>query len=86
MFKLRVFLLVFCMAGRFLTLLATASPQKLPRERPRDVSAYMRDPGVVTLAPSGNVQEAWVARLPMARETILMWPKPLQLIIRATSM
>ena len=62
MFKLRVFLLVFCMAGCFLTLLATASPQKLPRERPRDVSAYMRDPGVVTLAPSGNVQEAWVAR------------------------
>ena len=85
MFKLRVFLLVFCMAGRFLTLLATASPQKLPRERPRGVSAYMRDPGVVTLAPSGNVQEAWVARY-NGPGTILMWPKPLQLIIRATSM
>jgi len=58
MFKLRVLLLVFCMAGLFLALLAMASPRKLPRERPRDVSAYMRYRGVVTLAPSGNVREA----------------------------
>jgi hypothetical protein len=58
MFKLRVFLLVLCMAGLFLALLATASPRKLTREHPRDVSAQMRGQNAVSLAPSGTVQES----------------------------
>jgi uncharacterized delta-60 repeat protein len=62
LFKVRVFLLVLSMVGVFLVVLATASPQKLTRESPRDVSGQVRAPMAVTLAPSSTVQEAWIAR------------------------
>ena len=66
MFKLRVFLLVLCMAGLFLALLATASPQKLTREHPADVSGQMRGQNAVSLAPSGTVAGVLQELLPAA--------------------
>jgi uncharacterized delta-60 repeat protein len=61
-FKLRVFLAIFCLAGVFLAAFATGSPHALTRENSRHVDAQVRGPNEISLATSGGVQEAWVAR------------------------
>ena len=50
------------LAGVFLALLATANPPRLTRESAREVDARMRRTRDISLAPSGGVHEAWVAR------------------------
>jgi uncharacterized delta-60 repeat protein len=50
------------MAGLFLTLFATANPQALTRERARNVDVQLPSPDEIPIAPSGDVQQAWVAR------------------------
>ena len=62
LFKLRVFVAIFCLAGVFLAVLATGSPQTLTRENSRHLDARMRGPNEISLATSAGVQEAWVAR------------------------
>ena len=62
-FNLRVVvaLSVFTVAV-FLALFATANPPALARKSARDMDAQMRRPSEISLAPSGGVHEAWVAR------------------------
>src|SRR6266513_2619024 len=62
-FNLRVVVALSVFAvGVFLALFATANPQTLTRERARDVDAQAGGSNETSLAPSGGVQEAWVAR------------------------
>src|SRR6266513_6554117 len=62
-FDLRVVVALSVFAvGVFLALFATANPQTLTRERARDVDAQAGGSNETSLAPSGGVQEAWVAR------------------------
>src|SRR5438477_66021 len=62
-FSLRVVVALSVFAvGVFLALFATANPQTLTRERARDVDAQAGGSNETSLAPSGGVQEAWVAR------------------------
>ena len=61
-FKVRVLPLTFVMAGVCLTLLATASPQKLTRAGARNVDVQPLRPDAIPSAPYGGVQQAWVAR------------------------
>jgi hypothetical protein len=61
-FNLRALIaLVIFLAGVFLALFATANPQALDRERTRRLDPEVLS-GSVQFAPSGGVQEAWVAR------------------------
>jgi hypothetical protein len=62
LFKLRTFPLIFSMPGVFLALFAAANPDPLNRENARHVELQVRGPNQSSLAPSADVQEAWVAR------------------------
>ena len=61
-FKLRVLPITFVMAGVCLTLLATASPQKLTGAGARKVDVQPFPPDAIPSAPYGGVRQAWVAR------------------------
>ena len=61
-FNVRVLFLIFVLAGVFLALLATASPQKLTRVGARNVDVQPLRPDAIPSAPYGGVQQAWVAR------------------------
>jgi len=62
-FNLRVIVaLCVSLAGAFLAVFATANSPALTRERARLVDAQVRGANEISVAPSGGVQEAWVAR------------------------
>jgi uncharacterized delta-60 repeat protein len=50
------------LGGVFVALFATANPQVLTRERAHDLDARVRAANQASIAPSGSVQQAWVAR------------------------